>query len=189
MKRVFLVHRWSGGPNDDWRPWIKAELEKLGFEVIAPSMPDTETPVIEKWVGHLSEVVGQPDEDTYFIGHSIGCQAIMHYLEKVDTKVGGAIFVAGWFNLDNLEFPDVKLTAKPWIETPIDLVKLRQVVPKSVLIISDNDTYNCFDENKQKFTTLGSEIVVLNNAGHISDVDGFTELPPLLDEFKKLAGV
>ncbi|MCX6715781.1 MAG: NYN domain-containing protein, partial [Candidatus Taylorbacteria bacterium] len=94
QKRVVIVHRWSGGPNDDWRPWLKNELEKNGCEVFVPEMPDTEAPIIEKWVNCLSKIVGVPDSNTYFIGHSIGCQAILRYLETVNTLVGGAIFVA-----------------------------------------------------------------------------------------------
>lgn len=177
MKRVIIIHRWEGGPNDDWRPWLKTELEKFGYEVLIPEMPDTNTPVIEKWVSHSAEVVGEPDKDTYFVGHSIGCQTILRYLETVNVSVGGAIFVAGWFNLDNLENEEAKKTAKPWITHPINLAKVRQVLPKSTLIISDNDPYNCFEENKKKFEELGSKIIVLHNAGHITAEDGFTELP------------
>ena len=122
MKRVILVHRWSGGPSDDWRPWLQDELGQRGYNVLSPEMPDMDTPVIEKWVGKLREVVGVPDADTYFVGHSIGCQAILRYLETIDTPVGGALFVAGWFDLKNLEDDETEKIAKPWIETPIDPV-------------------------------------------------------------------
>ena len=184
MKRVFIVHRWSGGPSDDWRPWLKSELEKLGYEVFVPEMPDTEVPVIEKWVSHLSQIVGIPDSQTYFVGHSIGCQAILRYLENVNELIGGAVFVAGWFNLENLEDEEVKEIARPWIETAIDLEKIKKVLPKSTLIISDNDPYEAFEENKNRFSLLGSKIIVLHNAGHITEGDGFTELPEVLEEFK-----
>lgn len=184
MTRVILVHRWSGGPNDDWRPWLKVELQKRGYEVLVPEMPDTHTPVIEKWVTKLAEVIGTPDKDTYFIGHSIGCQTILRYLETIDTPVGGAVFVAGWFNLANMETEEEKKTAEPWINRPINLEKVKQILPKSTLIISDNDPYNCFEENNKKFEELGSKIMVLPNAGHITAEDGFTELPQVIDELK-----
>jgi hypothetical protein len=186
MPRVFIIHRWSGGSQDDWRPWLKQELIKLGYEVIVPSMPETDEPKIDTWVNYLTKLVKQPDQKTYFIGHSIGCQTILRYLETINTKIGGAIFVSGWFNLINLEDEDTEKIAEPWLKTPIDLEKVKANLNKSVLIISDNDPFDCFMENQQKFTELGSNIVVLTQAGHITKEDGFTELPIVVEKFKEL---
>lgn len=190
MKRAIIVHQWMAGADGDWRPWFKSELEKRGWEVSVPEMPDRDTPVIEKWVSELANVVVTPDKDTYFIGHSIGCQAILRYLdahrfEPLET-VGGAVFVAGWFNLENLENDEIRSIAKPWIERRINLLKIKTVLPKSTLIISDNDPYDAFEYNKQKFTELGSKIIELHNAGHITAEDGFTELPLIVSELEEL---
>ena len=185
MKRVFIIHGWGGHPEEGWFPWLKKELETNSFQVVVPQLPDTDSPRIEKWVPTLATVVGVPNEDLYFVGHSMGCQTILRYLETIDTKVGGAVFVAGWFNLENLEAEgdDAVEIAKPWIETPLDLAKIKKVLPKSTLIISDNDPYGAFAENKAKFAELGSKIVVIPSAGHFTEEDGFTELPEVLAEF------
>lgn len=181
MKRIFMIHRWSGGPNSDWRPWLKAELEKEGYQIFVPNMPGTEVPIIEKWVNYLEEIVGIPDDQTFFIGHSIGCQTILRYLQKIHTPIGGALFVAGWFRLEHLEDEEAKEIARPWMETPIDTEKIKRILPKSTLIISDNDPYNAFEENVQRFKEINSEIVVLQNAGHITAKDGFSEAPIIKD--------
>lgn len=144
-------------------------------------MPNSGEPKIETWVSKLSEVVGSLDEETYFVGHSIGCQTILRFLEKQNTKVGGAVFVAGWFDLENLEDEESREIARAWIQTPIDLEKIKQVLPKSVLIISDNDPYGAFEENKNKFAELGAEIVVMPNSGHLTAEDGFDKLPEVLE--------
>mgnify|MGYP001613421477 CR=1 FL=1 len=149
-------------------------------------MPETETPVIEKWVSRLAQVVGEPDADTYFIGHSMGCQAILRYLETLNQPVGGTIFVAGWSNLENLEDEETKLVAKPWIETPVNVTKVKQVLSRSTLFISDNDPYGAFEENKNKFAKLGSKIVVIPGAGHFTTDDGYIKFPELLQEVEKL---
>ena len=188
-RRVIIVHRWSGGASDDWRPWLKSELEKMGYEVLVPDMPDSDTPMIEKWVGHLARVVGKPDKDTFFVGHSIGCQAILRYLDAyhfgVLETVGGAVFVAGWFNLENLEDDEVRAIAKPWIETLINAEKIKTVLPKSTLIISDNDPFGASEENKRRFGEIGSRVVTLHGAGHITAEDGFVKAPFVLSELKK----
>ena len=159
------------------------ELEKQNYKVVVPSMPNTDNPVIEKWVGHLAEVVGTPDKETYFIGHSIGCQTILRYLETINIPVGGAIFVAGWFNLENMETEEEEITAKPWIQNPIDLEKVKTVLPQSILIISDDDPYGAFEENKQRFSEIVTKEIVLPNADHITDStcpEVFSEIESML---------
>ncbi len=186
MKRVIIVHQWMAGAAGDWRPWLKEELIKNNHEVLVPEMPDIDTPVIEKWVNRLAEVVGVPDSNTYFVGHSIGCQTILRYLETINVPVGGAVFVAGWFNLENLEGEEVIEIARPWLETPINLEKVKSVLPKATLIISDNDPYGAFEENKRRFAEVVTNTIVIPNAGHLSEEDGFIQLPIILEEFKKL---
>ncbi|MDO8572766.1 MAG: alpha/beta fold hydrolase [bacterium] len=186
MKRIFIIHGWAGNSKSDWLPWLKSELEKLGYKVFVPDMPDTENPVIGKWVNHLRDLVETPDKDTYFVGHSIGCQTILRYLETVSTPVGKAVFIAGWFDLKNLEDDEAEKIAEPWITTPIDIAKVRKVLPSSTVIISDNDPFGTFEENKKKFVELGSKIIILHNAGHIDKESSYTKLPEALEEFKKL---
>jgi len=54
-KRVYIVHGWGGSPKNDWVPWAKKELEKSGFLVYTPKMPDTENPKINVWVPYLAK--------------------------------------------------------------------------------------------------------------------------------------
>lgn len=70
-KRLFIIHGWEGYPEEGWFPWLKQELEKEGFSVTVPAMPNPKKPNIESWISHLIKVVSKPDENTYFVGHSI----------------------------------------------------------------------------------------------------------------------
>ena len=162
----------------------------MDYMVFVPGMPDSEAPVIEKWVGHLANIVGTPDKDTYFVGHSIGCQTILRYLDAHRfgplEAVGGAVFVAGWFKLENLEDDDVKAIAGPWMDERVNANKIRAVLPKSTLIISDNDPYGAFEENKRKFDEFGSKIVVVPKAGHLTADDGFIKAPVILSELNSI---
>ena len=193
MRRVFIIHRWSGGPEDDWRLWLKNELQKLGYEVLVPNMPDIDTPVIKKWVGKLSEVVGLPDSKTYFVGHSIGCQTIARYLESLPegVKVGGAVFVGGFFkHLTGLESDlETQTVRKDWLETPLDLMQVKSHLPKSVAIFSDNDPFVPLDNQDDFRDKLGSRILVEHNKGHFNDEGlGTKELPIVLEAVLELIG-
>ena len=73
MKKAYMIHGWDGTSEENWFPWLRRELESKGFEVIAPQMPDADLPRIKKWVSALKSIVKDPDENTYFVGHSMGC--------------------------------------------------------------------------------------------------------------------
>ncbi|MEK7134747.1 MAG: alpha/beta hydrolase [Patescibacteria group bacterium] len=190
-KRVFIAHGWDSSPEGDWFPWLKKELEEKGFEVYVPQLPDSENPRIYNWVPKLGEVVGVADENTYFVGHSIGCQTIARYLESLPegVKIGGAVFVAGFFKrLTGLEDdPDVRETDKHWIESPLDFEKVKSHLSKSIAIFSDNDPFVPLDNQDDFRDRLGSEIMTEHRKGHFNRPDdGITELPIVLQSVLKI---
>lgn len=191
-KRVFIVYGWDGYPEEGWFPWLKKELEVKGFEVYVPQLPEAGRPRINNWVPKLAEVVGNADENTYFVGHSMGCQTIARYLETSPEglKVGGAVFVAGFFKrLTGLEDdPDVQETDKHWLGAPLNFEKVKSHLPKSIAIFSDNDPYVPLDNQHDFRDKLGSEIIVEKNMGHFSGgSDGVTELPVVLQSIIKIS--
>jgi len=180
MKRVIIVHGWGGHPHEGWFPWLKKVLEEKEYHVDVPEMPDTDHPKIDTWVGKLKEVVGTPDKDTILVGHSIGCQTIMRYLETVD-EIGGAVLVAGFFHLtkEGLEEEGAAEIAKPWLETPIDTDKLRKF--KIVGIFSDDDPHVPIDDAQLFMQRLNAKIVIEGKKGHLGGEDKVFELQSVLD--------
>ncbi|MBI3255796.1 MAG: serine hydrolase family protein [Candidatus Andersenbacteria bacterium] len=181
-KRVFIIHGWGGKPDEHWLPWLGKELEKQGFTVVAPSMPNADKPVIEEWVPYLTREVGELDEHTYFVGHSIGCQTIIRYLEtQAGKKAGGCVFVAGWFKLENLEEGEEGV-AEPWERDDIDYAKVKSVTQNFTVLNSSDDDYGAVEENKQLFEQrLGAKVIIMENMGHFTEGDGVTKLPAALE--------
>ncbi len=189
IKRVFIIHGWDGYPEEGWFPWIKGVLEKKGFEVHVPAMPDASNPKINAWVSFLSKQVGKPDKNTFFVGHSIGCQTIIRYLEKVNEDVGGVVFVAGWFSLTPEAIPTKveQAIAKPWLETPIDFGKVKKATKNFVAVFSDNDPFVVLENSKLFKERFSAKIVVEKNKGHFSGSDGVKELPVVLKELLRIS--
>ncbi len=186
-KKAYIIHRWGGTPQSDWYPWIKNELELLGYEVFVPEMPNTDHPVIEERVSFLQNLIMVPDEHTLFIGHSIGCQTIMRFFETlpIGAKVAKVVFVAGWFNLDNLEDKETQDLAKPWIEHSINFAKVGKICSNIQVFLSSNDTYGFVNENKNIFINeLNAKVDILENRGHFTEEDGVKELPEILTLLK-----
>jgi predicted alpha/beta hydrolase family esterase len=175
MKRVFLVHGWGGTPN--WFSWLKNELESNGFLVFVLDMPDPSYPKMKEWVDFLRKEVGKVNGQTYFVGHSIGCQTIMRYFESLreNEVVGGVIFVAGFFNLTGLDEEDMAI-AKPWLETPIDFRKVKMRTFNFVAIQSDNDPYVPVTDAELFKQKLNAKVILEKGMGHFSDLDRFPKV-------------
>jgi uncharacterized protein len=188
-KRVFIVHGWGGTPSSDWYPWLSKMLTERGIETFTPQMPDTNEPHISAWVPYLAKTVGKADNDTYFVGHSMGCQAILRYLESLDgnLRVGGAVFVAGWFHLNSMSAPKEKAIAKEWTDTPMDFQLIRNHLEDSVACFSDNDPYVPLSDSEIFKNVIGSRIIIHPKRGHFTAEDGVLEMHLALNEILKFA--
>lgn len=176
MKRVFLIHGWEGRPDNHWFPWLKRELEARYFKVYAPAMPGNTHPNLDEWVSLIREWVGEIDSETCFVGHSLGCVAILKYLERIKSsaKFGVCIFVGG-FKDDIGERELFEFTREP-----LNFDKLKGK-GKFVTIASDNDTQVPLEASMSLAHSLESKITVLKGKGHFCKSDGVVSLPEVLE--------
>lgn len=181
MKKVIIVHGYTGHPEKNWFPWLKAELNKLGVEVLVPAMPNPGAPQLSEWLPYLQQQVGTPTEDTYFVGHSLGCPTILRFVESLPEgqKVGGAVLVAGFAEpLPRFAFLD-GFTTDTW-----DDQKIRSHIPTLTIMNSDDDPAVPFDRGEHIRDRFDAKLVALHNMGHINEKANIKEVPFVLDELK-----
>ncbi len=147
-------------------------------------MPNTDEPKIEEWVPFLKKLITNPTKDTYLIGHSVGCQTIMRYLEtlKENKKVSGVLFVAGWFTLKGLESKESEEIARPWVETKIVFKKVKSKCNKFVAIFSDDDPFVPIENEKMFKTKISAKTIMLKKQNHFVG----KELDVAFDEIMKM---
>lgn len=185
--KIWIIHGWSGYSDECWFQWLKKQLEERGHEVHVPQMPDADAPDITKWVSKMRDIV-EPDDQTILIGHSIGCQTILRYLEGICAKIKAAVFVAGFFNLIENSFEDQedKDIAKPWLDIRIDADKVKLKAERIVAIFSDNDPHVPLSDAALFKERLGAETIIYPKMGHMGGSDNLTEFPELLNKIMEL---
>jgi len=175
MKTIYLIHGWGGSGSGGWFDWLKKEL-KGKAKVIAFDMPNTDEPEINAWAGVLEENIKDVDANTFFVTHSIGCQTVLRFLEKLPKgkKVGGCCFVSGWLTLKQEvleeEGEEVVEIARPWMETPIDFDKVKVHCNNFLVILSDNDPYVQISNRETFEDKLGAKVIVKHNQEHFNMV-------------------
>ena len=141
-------------------------------------MPDTKHPKMDAWINHLIKIVGVPDKNCYFVGHSLGCITILRYLEtlKENQEVGGIILIAGFTS--NLGYEELG----SFFTKAINWDKIKSHCRKFVAIHSDNDPYVPLHYGDLFKERLNANILIEHDMKHFSGDDGITKLPTLLNK-------
>lgn len=172
MKKVYVTHGYTAHPDKHWFPWLERELAQLGIACVRLEMPDSSNPTPEAWLAYHQQQI-EFDEETLFIGHSLGCIATLNYLAHTQQKAKAAIFVSGFYQkLPNL--PELDAFANFYANSTACLPE------KSYVIASLTDAVVHHRFSDQLAQHLGADYLRLPQGGHFLDREGVTELPELL---------
>jgi predicted alpha/beta hydrolase family esterase len=123
------------------------------------------------------------------IGHSIGSEAVLHYLEMLGGRglsVGRTVLVASRFPAGmSPEEAERKIQGdeilKPWLTARVDPTRVGTAAGTCTVILSDSDPYIPIEEAKASFLgNLTADIIVEHGKGHFNEDDNITELPSAL---------
>jgi predicted alpha/beta hydrolase family esterase len=156
-------------------------LRRRGYDVHAPQMPDTNHPRIDAWVEAIRSLVGIPRPDDAFVGHSLGCIAIIRYLETLTEgqRVGKAVFVAGFYE----ELGDDYEELRSFVDGPVDWDAVKAACPSFSVIHSDDDPSVPTSCGRDLAEKLGVPFELHTGYGHFSHGEGIMELPLVLEKF------
>lgn len=152
-----------------WVPWLKTELEKLGFETFFETMPDSILARSEYWLPFLKEHVSVGKNDVV-VGWSSGAVAAMRYAE--DNTIHGSILVSPCYtDLGDALERQSGYYSEPW---QWDRVKSNQ--NKIALIWGDDDPYIPQSEFDFIAKQLEPTQIKVSGGGHFTEQDQFPEL-------------
>jgi len=165
MKKALLLHSTDGNAQSNWLPWLKTELEQVGWSVWVPDLPGAHEPNIKRYNTYLLE--HQPwafDGDTVIVGHSSGAMAALGLLQILpdDTKVKQTILIGsfkddlGWPNLSGL------------FEEPYDFARIKRHARDFLFIHSDDDPYCPLDHARYLSQQLDAPLKVVSGQKHFS---------------------
>jgi len=171
--RIVLIHGYKASPEMGFWPWLREELVKRGHEVIAPELPNPAEPDCEEWVVAIDKAIMRPQGDTIFIAHSLGCVALLHYLEQAEmagTPMSSILVSPIWYvgakRFESFFVPPVDFDTAMWKSQGFTIVHAKDddVVP--------------FDHALRYEKELQGQLEALDEGRHFVDAE---KLPILLD--------
>jgi hypothetical protein len=184
MVNVIIIHGSYGNPEENWIPWLKFELEKLGFKVYVPEFPTPENQNLDNWLKVFDGYKKYLDENSIIIGHSLGCAFILNVLERMDVKIKAAFLVAGFIGkLNNAQFDEIN---KTFSEREFNWNRIRIRCKYFFVYNSDNDPYVPLKKGIDLAERLNGKLKIIENAGHINKEASFSRFEVLFRDVKEI---
>lgn len=164
MKNAILLHGKGETPTSFWMPYAKKELEKKGYQVWVPRLPNSDNPDIRISLNFVLNK-GIFTEETILVGRSAGCPLILSMLESLNNQIKQAILVAGFFT-------PLPGGANKILQSNYNWEQIKQNVKEIIFINSDNDPWGCDDkQGRLMLDHLGGLLIIPKGEGHFgSDV-------------------
>jgi predicted alpha/beta hydrolase family esterase len=183
-KNVFIIHGAYGSAEENWFPWLRDELKERDFQVFVPNFPTPEGQNLDNWMKVFDEYGYYLNEDTIFIGHSLGVTFILSVLEKIQKPVKACFLVAGFADFigdDNLDAIN-----KSFIDRKFDWERIKKNCKNFHIYHSDNDPYVPMERAEELAQKLGIEVKMIRGAGHFNAAAGYRKFALLLEDILAL---
>lgn len=184
MKNALILHGMANNHTGNWFPWLKKELEKQGYKVWVPDLPNADMPEKNAWLNTVfSNKEWVFDKDSVIIGHSAGSTLILRILEELpeNVKINKAVLVAGFTNLSTN--PEWFSFRRSLAGEPFKWDKIKKSCEHFYFVCSDNDRYQCgVDQAKIMQEHLGGEVILKKGQDHFNLEKGpqYKKFPELL---------
>jgi predicted alpha/beta hydrolase family esterase len=185
MSTVFIIHGIGGNPKENWFPWMKKEIESEGHRVIVPDFPNSDEPRLDEWMEHMKKYEDSIDEETIFIGHSLGGMFILRLLEHMKKPIKAVFLVAG------VTGPTDGLNLAPLMTTfttpPLEYELIKKNGGTIQMLHADNDPYISLKNAETLARKLGAIVDVIKDGGHLNASAGYTTFPLLRESILSIS--
>lgn len=180
-QNIFIIYGVGGHAGENWFPWLKEKLEQSGHHVYIPNFPTPENQTLKNWLKVLEQYKQYINQETIFIGHSLGVAFILNVAELFPIKA--AFLVASFIGKCNNQYDE---GAKTFSQREFNWPRIKTNCPYFKIYHSDNDPYLPLEIAGRVSSGLGREITLIKGAGHFNTAAGYTKFPLLLADIKNI---
>ena len=164
MQNALILHGRNCTPDLFWYQWIGKELEKQGYSVDIPLLPENTSADRKIWVPYILENFTF-DSSSVVITHSSSGVVFFEVLENLDVKIDKLILVAGFIS------PLLDTPSHPALKEAYDWDKIRRSISNLYIINSDTDSTGAdMKKGREIFEKLGGTQIIMHNQAHFGSI-------------------
>ena len=176
--KVILLHGNGGSTvEDNWFPYAKLELEKLGLKVISKTFPDNKLARQEYWLPFL-KVELKADENTILVGHSSGAVATLRFAET--NKIYGSVIIGATYT----DLGEKSERVSGYFDKTWNWEAIKNNQNWIIQFASTDDPYIPITEPRYIHEKLNTEYHEYTNKGHFGWDTKLKEFPELIEVLK-----
>lgn len=159
-----IVPGWRGSGDDHWQTHWQHRLSSTSRTRVA----SWDEPEFDDWVDALDRAVSGIEAPILLVAHSLGCITVAHWaaVAECSRRIAGALLVAP----ADVERGSVRRELAGFAPIPSN----RLLFP-SLVVGSTNDPAASAQRAADFATAWGSQLVVIDEAGHINPASGHHE--------------
>lgn len=180
MANFILIHSTAGNPDEAFYPWLRKELEKKKHKVYVPFFPTPIGQTLDNWLREFEPYWEYVNEETIFVGRSIGPAFILRLLEMTNVKVKAAFLIAGFCS--DIGLDEFKPLTDSFIKKPFNWRKIRKNCGRFFVYSSDNDRFVPLKNGRELAKRLGTRMALVRGADHF----WLKKFPQLLKDVEKV---
>lgn len=180
MHNIYVIHGYTANSKSNWFPYLKENLKTENVKVHIFDMPNSTHPLFKEWLSHLEGQITETREKSIFIGHSLGCAAILSYLMDKKPQNAESIFLVSGFAEKS---PIKELSG--FMQKKADYRWIMENIPNRFVISAKDDDIVPSRYSEELAEKIKAQFILLKQGGHFIDRDGFKEFPLLVELVRK----
>jgi uncharacterized protein len=174
-------------------PGLRDHVERHWQTLLEAKLPNARcVPRMERdklscaaWVAELDRSIAAITDPVVLVAHSAGCMIVVHWAQRHDRPVHGALLAAS----PDFETPlpagypnQETLIDNGWLPTPRKRLPFPSIVAASI-----NDPLARYERVESFAASWGSRLVNVGAVGHLNPASGYGEWPRAMDFIRELS--
>lgn len=171
--QILIIPGYGAGADSNWFPWLASKAKAYRQSALVFNPPSPTVPRLSDWLSAMKLDIDQLGSMPIIIGHSLGCVAALHAVERYELCLKKLILVAPPY--DPMDVSQIKNFFTPKINFSNIIKSSKEIV----ILGSEDDWIVPIDHIKSYGKRLKTRPIVLPQSGHFMSLS-FPEILPLI---------